>query len=102
MPKFKVNVPHSVERAEAIGRLKTFMDAAREDSPVELSDVKENWGENGDLEFAFSAMGFRIEGQMITQVEQVTISGTLPFAALPFRGALETQLATKIREAIDS
>lgn len=102
MPKFSVSVTHSVERTEAIGKLRTFMEEARKDSPVELSDVKEEWQEDGNLEFAFSAMGFRVDGQMITETEQITISGNLPFAALPFRGALETQLASKIREAIDS
>ena len=102
MPKFSVSVPHSVERSEVIGRLKTFMDDARKESPVELSDVKENWHDNGNLEFAFSAMGFRVDGQIVTETEQITISGNLPFAALPFRGALETQLASKIREAIDT
>ena len=102
MPKFNVNVPHDIDRNEAISKLKTFMEAARKDSPVELSDIKEVWDEGGNLDFAFSAMGFRIAGQMVTESQQVSINGDLPFAALPFRGALENQLATKIREAIDA
>ncbi len=102
MPKFNVNVPHEIDRSEAISKLKTFMDAARKDSPVELSDMKEDWDESGNLEFSFSAMGFRIAGQMVTETQLVSVKGILPFAALPFRGALENQLATKIREAIDT
>ena len=101
MPKFNVSVPHEIDRTEAISKLRTFMDAAREDSPVELSEVTETWDESGNLEFAFSAMGFRIDGQMVTEAVQISIRGNLPFAALPFRGALENQLATKIREAIE-
>lgn len=102
MPKFTVNVPHEIDRTEAINKLKSFMDAAREDSPVELSDVKEDWDDAGNLDFAFSAMGFRIAGQMVTETLQVSINGNLPFAALPFRGAIENQLASKIREAIEA
>lgn len=102
MPKFNVNVPHAIDRTEAISKLKTFMDAARQDSSVELSDIQETWDENGNLKFAFSAMGFRIAGQMVTETQQVQVSGDLPFAALPFRGALENQLASKIREAIEA
>ena len=102
MPKFNVNVPLEIDRTEAVSKLKTFMEAARKDSPVELTDVEENWDEDGNLNFAFSAMGFRIAGNMVTESEQVLVNGDLPFAELPFRGALETQLATKIREAIQS
>lgn len=102
MPKFNVNVPLEIDRTEAVSKLKTFMEAARKDSPVELTDVEENWDEDGNLNFAFSAMGFRIAGNMVTEGEQVSVKGDLPFAALPFRGALETQLATKIREAIEA
>jgi len=102
MPKFNVNVPHEIDRTEAITKLKSFMEAARADSPVELSDIKEDWDESGNLDFAFSAMGFRIAGQMVTESLQVSIKGELPFAALPFRGAIENQLASKIKEAIDA
>jgi hypothetical protein len=102
MPKFNVSVPHAIDRTEAVNKLKSFMDAAREDSPVELSDVKEDWDESGNLDFAFSAMGFRIAGKMVTEAMKVSINGNLPFAALPFRGAIENQLKSKIIEAIDA
>lgn len=102
MPSFKVNVPHEIDRSLAVDKLKSFMDAAREDSPVELKDIEENWDSDGNLKFAFSAMGFRIAGQLRTEGQEVVVDGDLPFAALPFRGALENQLASKIREAIDA
>ena len=102
MPKFNVNVPHEIERDEAIEKLKSFMVDAKQNAPVELKDVEETWDEKGNLAFAFSAMGFRIAGQMVTEGKEIAVSGELPFAAMPFRGALETQLATKIREAIES
>lgn len=102
MPKFNVNVPHEIDRTEAIEKLKSFMDGAKKDAPVELSEVTESWDDDGNLEFAFSAMGFRIAGQMVTKGREISVTGNLPFAAMPFRGALETQLASKIREAIDA
>jgi hypothetical protein len=102
MPKFNVNVPHEIDRTEAIEKLKSFMDGAKKDAPVELSDVEESWDDDGNLQFAFKAMGFRIAGEMVTQGKEISVTGNLPFAAMPFRGALETQLASKIREAIEA
>lgn len=45
-------------------------------------------------------MGFKISGSMITTEKEITVDGKLPFAALPFRGAIESQIADKVREAI--
>lgn len=102
MPKFKVSVPHQSERTVVITKLKVFMHAAKKNSPVELTDIEESWDDNGNLNFAFCAMGFRIVGQMLTEGQLVQIIGDLPFAALPFRGALESQLESHIREAMET
>jgi len=102
MPSFNVSVPHEIDRSEAVTKLKSFMVEARKDSPVELKDIEETWDEAGNLQFAFSAMGFRIAGKMVTEGQSVVVKGDLPFAALPFRGALETQLESKIKEAMEA
>ena len=100
MAKFNVVVDHEIERDEAVSRLKVFSDMIREKMPVEVSDVEETWDDTGNLIFSFKAMGFRIAGKMVTCTQQVTIIGDIPFAALPFRGAIESQIADKVREAI--
>lgn len=98
--KFNVVVDHTIERDEAVSRLKGFSDRMRDEVPVEVTDVVETWDDAGNLAFAFRALGFSISGSVVTCHESVTIIGNLPFAALPFRGAIENQIAEKIKEAI--
>ncbi|MEM7456733.1 MAG: hypothetical protein AAF456_20480, partial [Planctomycetota bacterium] len=68
--------------------------------PPGVTGLKEDWDEEGNLDFAFSAMGFTISGKVVTCDKQVKVNGDLPFAALPFRGMIEEKMAEKIREAI--
>ncbi len=100
MAKFNVSVNHEVQREVAVTKLKGFSDRMREDAPVEVTDVQEDWDDFGNLNFSFKAMGFKISGSMITTEKEITVDGKLPFAALPFRGAIESQIADKVREAI--
>ncbi|MFK7766419.1 MAG: polyhydroxyalkanoic acid system family protein [Mariniblastus sp.] len=100
MPKFNVEVDHQNTRDDAVEKLRGFSEQILKDAPVEVSDVEEVWDESGKLDFSFKAMGFKISGTMVTSAEKVTVAGNLPFAALPFRGALESQIADKVKEAI--
>ena len=100
MPKFYVSVEHSLPREQAIDQLKGFSDSFRDKSPVELTDLKESWDPDGNLDFAFKAMGMAISGTMKTSDSQIIVSGKMPLAAAMFRGAIETQIADQIRAAI--
>jgi len=100
MAKFNVVVDHETERTQAVTRLRTFSDRIRDEAPVEVSEVEEKWDASGNLSFSFKAMGFKISGSMIACDQKVTVAGNLPFAALPFRGVIETQIAEKIKEAV--
>ena len=102
MAKFNVVVDHETERTQAVDRLRTFSDRIRDEAPVEVSEVEENWDDSGNLSFSFKAMGFKISGSMVTCEQKVTVAGNLPFAALPFRGVIETQIAEKVKEAVAS
>lgn len=100
MARFNVEVQHQLERDVVVTKLKKFSDEMRDRVMVQVSEVSEEWDEQGNLNFSFKAMGFRVSGQMITCDKQVTVFGELPFAALPFRGAIESQVEQKIREVI--
>ncbi|MFT5301495.1 MAG: hypothetical protein ACI87E_004737 [Mariniblastus sp.] len=101
MAKFNVVVDHGTQREVVVTRLRGFSDRVKEDAPVEVTDVEEIWDDTGNLSFSFKAMGFKISGSVVTCELLVTVKGQLPFAALPFRGAIESQIADKIREAIE-
>jgi len=98
----QANGDHETKRTEAVTRLRTFSDRIRDEAPVEVSEVEENWDDSGNLSFSFKAMGFKISGSMVTCEQKVTVAGDLPFAALPFRGVIETQIAEKVREAVSA
>ena len=89
-----------MQRSDVVGRLQGFSDEVRANSPVELSEVKEDWDDAGNLEFSFKAMGMEICGNLITSDSGVEVTGKLPFAAMPFRGAIESQIESKIKDAI--
>lgn len=100
MAKFNVAVAHGVPRQTAATKLRSFADQIRDSAAIEVTDVQEAWDVDGNLEFAFKAMGLSISGTMTVCDDNVTVAGTIPFAALPFRGAIESQIAENIREAI--
>ncbi len=101
MAKFNIAVDHELTRQDAVLKLRTFSDSLRSEVHGHVSEVEEQWDENGNLSFSFRALGFKVSGQMVTCETQVTVVGTLPFAALPFRGAIESQVAKKHKEAFD-
>ena len=101
MAKFNVVVVHEIHREMVVTRLRGFSDRMREEVPVEVSEVEEIWDNHGNLQFSFKALGFKVSGSMVTCESKVTVIGNLPFAALPFRGAIENQIADKVREAIE-
>lgn len=101
MAKFNVVVDHSIDRDEAVTRLKGFSNRMRDEVPIEVTEIMETWDDEGNLIFAFKALGFKISGSVVTCTQSVTIIGVLPFAALPFRGAIESQIAEKVKEAIE-
>lgn len=100
MPKFKIAVPHEHDREYVVEKLKSFSKVIREESPVELSNVTESWDDDGNLNFAFTAMGMSISGEMVVDESQVTVAGKMPLAAAMFRGAIETQISDKIRDIL--
>jgi hypothetical protein len=102
MPNFNVSVDHDSQREEVVSRLQGFSDRIRENMPVDISDIEETWDEKGNLTFAFSALGFKVSGVLEACDKKVAVNGKLPFAALPFRGAIETQISEKISEAISA
>ena len=92
MPKFNVSVPHDSNREEVVGKLQGFAETVRAGSAVELTDIIENWDDNGNLSFSFKAMGMQIAGSLQTTDSDVDVSGDLPFAASMFRGTIETKI----------
>ncbi len=101
MPKFNVVVSHSMQRETVVVKQQGFSEQVRSKFAVEVSEINEHWDDAGNLEFSFVAMGMQISGNLVTTENDVTVQGKLPFAAVPFRGAIESQIEAKIKDAID-
>ena len=100
MPKFNVVVAHKHDREYVVEHLKKFSQVIQEQSPVELSNVTETWDDDGNLFFAFTAMGMSISGNMTVEDNQVVVAGKMPLAAAMFRGAIENQIKEKVQEIL--
>jgi len=100
MAGFKVDVPHGLDSASAVNRLQGFSESIRRDYAGQISEVVETWTPDGRLEFSFKAMGFRISGDALIDATYVRLKGTLPLAAVMFRGAIERQIREKLVEAL--
>ncbi len=100
MAGFKVEVPHGLDAPTAVARLQGFSEKIRKSYEGEITEVVETWHEDGRLSFSFKAMGFRISGGAVIDHERVRMEGTLPLAAVMFRGAIERQIREKLDEAL--
>lgn len=91
MPKSTINVPHELGKDDALTRIKDILVQAKAQYGDKISDLQENWTDDGGT-FSFKAMGFKISGAMTVTDSNVEIVGDYPFAALPFKGTIESTL----------
>jgi hypothetical protein len=91
MPKFNMTVPHRLTRDEAVKRVKSLLNGVKTRYADQIADLREEW--DGDVgKFRFSAMGFPVSGTLTVKPSQVEISGDLPFAAMLFKGKIESTI----------
>jgi len=89
----KISIDYNIEKNEAIRRIKNLVPKLKEEFKTQISDTYEKWeGDNAD--FGFKIMGFNIVGKFMMTHNQAIIDANLPFAALMFKGMIES----KIRE----
>jgi hypothetical protein len=96
MPKIHMAVPHALGSEEAKKRVANLVAQTRQDFGGKVSDINEAW--NGFVNtFSFRAMGFSVAGKLEAQPVQVLVDIDLPFAALPFKGRIESELLAHAR-----
>lgn len=89
MPNSKMSLPHTLPQEEALKRIKSLLNDARNQYADKISDLKESW--NGNVgTFSFSAMGFPVSGTLTVAPRTIDFDGTLPWAAMIFKGKIET------------
>jgi hypothetical protein len=91
VPKSTVTVPHELGKDEALNRIKGILVQAKAQYGDRITDLQETWTTDGGT-FSFRAMGFKIGGSLVVTDRDVQITGDYPFAAIPFKGTIETTL----------
>ena len=92
MPKINLTLSHNLGTEEAKRRVNHLVAETRTKFGDVISDVEESW--NGNVQtFRFRAMGFAVNGTIEAQPSAVLIQMHLPFAALPFKGRVESELS---------
>ena len=99
MPRLNMAVNHALEPTEVVDRLKRFLDMVRRQYESQLSDYEENWSEQSGS-FRFRAMGFKIDGNVVVEAEEVRIDGSLPLAALMFKGKIEETIRQQLERVL--
>jgi hypothetical protein len=99
MPKIKLSVPHRLGQDEAKTRISKLISDSRGQFGDKVTDLKESWSGNVET-FSFRAMGFEIDGQLNVQPAEVGIDVNLPWAAIPFKGMVESEILKHARELL--
>jgi hypothetical protein len=99
MPKMTINVPHRLSEEEALTRIKTLLGDLKQRHGDHITEVKEVWQGNR-ADFSFKAMGFSTAGTLSVTPTEAELSGSLPFAALPFKGRIEGEIRKRAEELL--
>lgn len=101
MPQFSVTVPHRMSQPEAKERVRTLVDRIVQSQGGQVEVLEQTWTEN-DLRFGFKTFGVKIAGKMTVGPEDVRVVGDLPFAAMLFKGKIETGIEEQLQRMLGS
>ncbi|MEX0978064.1 MAG: polyhydroxyalkanoic acid system family protein, partial [Pirellulales bacterium] len=94
-----ITVPHSLSAEEALTRLKTFFEKLKAQHQDKMSNLEEQWDGN-KLAYAFSTFGFNIKGDLNVEPGEVKVNGSLPFAAMMFKGKIEQSVREELQRVL--
>ena len=95
MPSMSFNVPHCLEPAEVVQRLRDRAELIKRLYQEKVTDLTETW-QSDSLACSFRTMGQKFHGTLKAVPGEVQIEMTLPFLAMMFRGTIES----KVREEL--
>lgn len=99
MPSLLISTPHGLTKEEATERLKTFFNKLKERHQDKVSNLEEQWTDNR-LDYSFSTYGFNIKGDLTVEPGEVKVNGSLPFAAMMFKGKIEQSVRDDLEKLL--
>jgi hypothetical protein len=99
MPSLLITTPHTLTAEEATARLKSFFQKLKDRHADKVSNLEESWDDNR-LSYAFSTYGFNIKGDLTVEPGEVKVNGSLPFAAMMFKGKIEQTVREELEKLL--
>ena len=91
MSSLNISIRHQLSQDEALARIKKGIAHLKSQYSEHLSNLEENWNGNRGT-FGFSAIGFPVSSTVVVNASDVAVDLALPFAALAFKGKIESTL----------
>jgi putative polyhydroxyalkanoate system protein len=99
MQNLTASIPHRLTRAEAKRRIQEALATGRREYGSRLHDLRESW--TGDrLDFALSALGQSISGNLTVDDQAVHVEVALPWLLAMLAGPVKRQLEDKARHLL--
>lgn len=101
MPKMNIEVPHQLTADEAKSRLERKAEFLQSRFGDQVKDMTQSWDGNV-LNFGFKTMGMRFDGTVGVEDQRVVVNGDIPFAAMMFKGKIESELRQQLEQTLRS
>lgn len=101
MPSMNLEVPHSLAQEEAVERMKSLLDKIHDKYGDQIKDIEQSW-QGSTLSFSFKTFGFKIGGTVEVQDEVIKFTGSLPIAAMAFRGKIESSIRGELEKCLQT
>lgn len=95
MPKFRLEIPHTLTAEEAKSRLERFIESLQAKFKDKVSDLDQSWNGN-TLAFGFKTFGIKVAGAVAALEDKLDVTGDIPFAAMMFKGKIETEIREQL------
>lgn len=99
MPQFTVTVPHQMPQQEATERVRSLVDRIAQSQAGQVEVIEQTWTDNV-LRFGFKTFGIKLTGTMTVGPQDVRVVGDLPFAAMLFKGKIESGIEEQLQKML--
>ncbi len=101
MPRLLLEVPHALDRDEAVRRLKEKFAAAQVEHGQHVSKFHDEWKDH-TFSFSLHALGMGVSGTVAVEPRKIRLEVTLPLAAMLFKRAIEERLRQEVEGLLGS
>ncbi len=99
MPKINMEIPHALAAEEAKRRLEHKAEFLQSQYGDQVKDMTQSWLGN-ILSFGFKTMGMRFDGTVGVEDDKIVVNGDIPFAAMMFKGKIESELKSQMERIL--